>query len=134
MVLLSIAACKEDNKPESAAQSTSNSKNVTEALKGTPATDISDVFQFRQEQFIPDSNNVFQLKSLNAFNTYIQGSADASDLDFGENDVIALFYKRTDKEVNFKVERFDNSGEDTRIVVSTITTENPVKAYRPSFL
>jgi hypothetical protein len=134
ITILLLVGCKEDNKSESAEESTSNSKNETTALKGTPATDISDIFQFKQDQFIPEQNNAFYLRSLNAFKIYVQGSEDGSSINFNENDVIALFHEKTDKEVNFKVESFDNTGEDTKIEVSTIVTDNVVEPYRPSFI
>ncbi|MBK9149986.1 MAG: hypothetical protein IPM26_02975 [Saprospiraceae bacterium] len=131
-----LFSCKNDKSGETLEDNqTSKSKNETSALKGTPATDISDVFQFRKDQFVPEHNNAYHLRSKAAFTIYIDGTEDPSTINFDEFDVIALFHERTDREIHFKVESFDNSGSDTKIEVSTIDTGNKLsEPYRPSFL
>lgn len=134
LIILAFVSCKDDNKQMTVENGSLPIKNEVTAIKGAPVVDISNNFKFKTGQFIPDENSVYILKSLNVFNIYTQGTANAADLDFSKNDVIALFCAKSNTEVNFKVEKFDNGEEYTRLEVSSDTTQNRVTAYRPSLL
>ncbi|MBK9257372.1 MAG: hypothetical protein IPM42_18025 [Saprospiraceae bacterium] len=129
---LLIQSCKNDAK--TGENNETKTKNNVVGFKDTPASDISDVFQFRKDQFVPEHNNAYYMKTQSAFTIFMQGSETPETVNFEENSVVAIFLEKNKYEVNFEANSFDNSGENTKIEVTSIPTNIEVEEYRPTFV
>ncbi len=136
-LIFGTQACKNDaTSVNLSGNNNAKMKNDAKALEGTGVSDISETYQLNQSMVIQPGNVGFNFKTANTFNIYISslGGAQNATMDFDKNHVFAIFAEPTIKETFFKVEGFDNSGEQPVLEVKTIVSENTVTSYRPSFI
>lgn len=130
IALIFLSACKND-KSATTADGVTVVKNDSKALEKEGAVDISDKFVVKQDQYMNEENTGFLFKKQESLNIYTNGS---DQLDFNSNFAIAIFPAKTNLQTSFRVNGFDNSGENTAISISTIWGETATAEYRPSYV
>ncbi len=131
-----MTSCKNDKTSGSEANEVEQSSvnlNDSKALAGTGVEDVSEMLVLDQNQVIQPGNVGFNFKTYNASRVYLP-NIESDKIDFDKNQIFAIFADVTVKKTFFKVERFDASGEQPELNVTTIVTQNDVSKYRPYYI